>query len=244
MLSIIIPAHNEEKNIKRCLDSVFSQESSPELEVIVVDNASSDKTAALVKDNFPEVELVFEPKKGVTVARNRGAGEAKGNVLFFLDADAVIPKDYVKRILAKFQKDKNLILVSGPYSYTIDSNFYIRFVLFFVYRFLASPAEYFFNRWLNLASSLNAGNFAVVRDYFLKAGGFDEKISFFGDEADLSQRLRKLGKMRFFLDLSIDSSARRFQKEGVLRLCLKYVLNVVWPVLFKKPFTKTYLDVR
>ncbi len=243
-LSIIIPAYNEEKRLAKCLQSVLSQEYLPAHEVMVVDNASSDNTANIVKKDFPQVKLFFELQKGVTRARNRGAEEAKGDILIFFDADVVVPKDYVKRILAKFQQDKNLILASGPYAYTIDSNFYIKFVLAFVYQFLASPAEYFFNRWLNFASSLNAGNFAVIRDCFLKVGGFNKKISFFGDEADLSLKIRKLGKVRFFLDLVIASSARRFQREGVLRLCLKYALNVIWPVFFKKPFTKNYIDVR
>jgi len=244
MISIIIPAYNEEKRIARCLKSILAQEYLSAYEVMVVDNASFDKTAEIVKKDFPRVKLFFEPQKGVTVARNRGSREARGDILIFFDADVVVPKDYIKRILAKFQQDKNLVLVSGPYSYAIDSNFYIKFALSFVYRFLASPAEYFFNRWLNFASSLNAGNFAVIKNYFLKVGGFNEKISFFGDEADLALRLRKLGKTRFFLDLKISSSARRFQKEGVLKLCLKYALNIIWPVFFGKPFTKNYIDVR
>lgn len=242
--SIIIPAYNEEKNIGCCLISVFSQKEAPEYEVIVVDNASSDGTARVVQENFPLARLIYEPKKGVTLARNRGATLARGETLVFVDADVVLPLRHLKKIAAKFRNDGKLILVSGPHLYTIDSNFYIRFFLSFVYRFLASPAEYFFNRFLNLASSLNAGNFAVLKTHFQKVGGFNEKIAFFGDEADLSLKLRKLGKVRFFLDLGAASSARRFKKEGLLKLFLKYTLNVVWPVFFKKPFTKDYLDIR
>ncbi len=243
MISVIIPAHNEERRIGSCLESLFSQKDAPDREVIVIDNASSDGTAEIVS-KFPGVKIIKEPKKGVTLARNRGAAEARGDILFFLDADTIIPSDYLKRISEKFKKDKDLILVSGPYSYIIDSNFYIRFTLFFVYYFLAWPAECFFNRFLGLASSLNAGNFAVAKKHFREVGGFNENIAFFGDEAELAYRLGKRGKIRFFLNLKVKSSARRFKKEGVIRLCAKYVLNVVWPVIFKKPFTKEYIDVR
>ncbi len=244
MLSIIIPAYNEEKYIQKCLDAVFRQAVPPIYEVIVVDNGSRDTTAEIVRNKFPQAKLVREPKKGVTLARNRGASQARGDILFFFDADVVIPPNYLERVLAKFQKDKELVLASGPYSYAIDSNPYIKFTVSLVYRFLAWPAECFFNRFLNFTSSLNAGNFAVVKKCFDEVGGFNERIAFFGDEADLSRRLRKLGKVRFFLDLTAESSARRFRKEGVLKLCLKYALNVIWPVFFKKPFTEEYIDVR
>jgi glycosyltransferase involved in cell wall biosynthesis len=243
MISVIIPAHNEEKNIGSCLESLFLQEDVPDWEAIVVDNASSDRTVEMAS-GFPGVRIIKEPKKGVTLARNRGAAEARGDILFFLDADAIIPSDYLKRISEKFEKDKDLILISGPYSYTIDSNFYIKFALFFAYYFLAWPAECFFNRFLGLASSLNAGNFAVMKKHFLEVGGFNENIDFFGDEAELANRLGKQGKVRFFLNLKVKSSARRFKKEGVFRLCAKYVLNIIWPVVFKKPFTEEYIDVR
>ncbi|MFA5766532.1 MAG: glycosyltransferase [Candidatus Paceibacterota bacterium] len=243
MISVIIPAYNEEKNIGSCLESLFSQKDATDWEIIVVDNASSDRTAEIAS-GFPGVKIIKEPKKGVTLARNRGAAEARGDILFFLDADAIVSSDYLKRISEKFEKDKDLIVVSGPYSYAIDSNFYIKLALFFVYYFLAWPAECFFNRFLGLASSLNAGNFAVVKKHFLEVGGFNENIALFGDEADLAYRLGKRGKIRFFLNLKVRSSARRFKKEGVLRLCAKYVLNVIWPVIFKKPFTKEYIDVR
>jgi glycosyltransferase involved in cell wall biosynthesis len=244
MISVIIPAYNEEKYITGCLQAVFSQKNSPDFEVIVVDNASTDRTAEVVRLDFPAVQLIREPKKAVTWARNRGASQALGEILFFLDADVVLPPGYLGRLLAKFQKDKKLILASGPYIYALNSNLFIRLAVSFLYRFLISPAEYFFNRFLNLSSSLNAGNFAVLKESFVRAGGFNENIAFFGDEADLARRLRKFGKTRFFLDLAVATSARRFKKEGFLKACLKYGLNIIWPILFGKPFHKEYIDVR
>lgn len=240
--SIIIPAYNEEKYIKRCLDSIFLQE-MPQYEVIVVDNNSSDKTSDIVQKNFPQVKLIFEPQKRVTIARNRGAKEARGEILIFIDADVTLPKDHIKKISEKFGKDSKLIALSGPYLFT-DGSFYTRFITFLFYQLLVYPAEHFFNRLLNFGSGSIGGNFAVVKSFFEKVGGFDEKYPLYGDDTDLPSRLRKFGRVRFFSDLIVESSARRLEKEGALRTCLKYVLNVIWPHFFKKPFTKNYIDIR
>ncbi|MFH1841425.1 MAG: glycosyltransferase [Candidatus Nealsonbacteria bacterium] len=242
MISVIIPAYNEEKRISRCLESVFSQDYSFKYEVLVVDNNSSDRTAEIVKDNFPKARIIFEEKKRVVVARNRGSKEAKGNILIFLDADVIIPEDHIRKILKKLKRDKNVILVSGSYFY-YDGSFYVKFltIFFFCLGFLG---EYLFNRFLNLASSINAGNFAVYKDCFEKVGGFNENIDFYGDEAYITSRLRKIGKVRFCRNLSIKSSARRFEKGGALKTCLKYAVNNVWQILFRKPFSKSHIDIR
>lgn len=242
MLSIIIPAYNEEKYIGRCLKSIFSQKCLPEHEIIVVDNGSSDKTAEIIKISFPQVKLISEPQKRVTIARNRGAKEALGEILIFLDADVIIPQDHIKKILAKFEYDQKLVALSGPYFFS-DGNFYIKFITFLFYQ-LAFSAEYFFNRLLNFSSGSIGGNFAVYKSFFEKVGGFNEEISLYGDDTDLPLRLRKLGKVRFFRNLEVEGSARRLKKEGALKTCLKYTLNVIWPNLFGKPFTKDYIDVR
>lgn len=241
--SIIISAYNEEKYIIPCLRSVFSQKEAPDYEVIVVDNASQDRTAKIVRDNFPRARVVQESRKGVTIARNRGAKEAKGEILLFLDADVIIPSNHLRKIEGRFGAAKKLITVSGPYIY-FDGGFRIRLATFVCYQILAFPAEYFFNRLLNFGCGINAGNFAVYRTIFEKIGGFDEKITFYGDETDISRRLKKFGKVRFFRDLEVKSSARRLKKEGAVRSYFKYALNFVWPYLFSQPLTKKYIDIR
>lgn len=243
MFSIIIPAYNEEKYIGRCLKSILSQEWLPECEIIVVDNKSSDKTAEIVRKNFSQVKLVFEPKKRVAIARNRGAKEARGEILIFIDADVIAPKDHFKKILAEFKKDQRLIALSGPYFFS-DGSLYTRFITFLFYQVLVYPAEYFFNRLLNFGSGSIGGNFAVYKSFFEKVRGFNEGYPFYGDDTDLPLRLRKFGKVRFFSDLKVESSARRLEKEGALRTCLRYAINVVWPHFFGRPFTKDYIDVR
>lgn len=242
MISIIVPAYNEEKYISKCLESVFGQEGVSEYEVIVVDNASTDKTSEIVKKKFPKANLFYEHQKGVTMARNRGAKEAKGEILIFFDADVIIPENYLKRITERFLKDKKLVSLSGPYAY--DGKFYGRLATFLFYVILAFPAEIFFNRILNFASGSTAGNMAVKKYAFEKIGGFNENITFYGDDSDITVRLKNVGKVRFFFNFIVISSSRRLEKEGVLRSCLKYALNLVWPIFFHHPFNRNYKDIR
>ncbi len=242
MLSVIVPAYNEEKYIRDCLDSVFSQKEAGDFEVIVVDNNSSDKTASIVGSKFPQAKIITEPKKGVAFARNHGAKEARGDILFFIDADVALPPLHFKRILQKFSDDHKLVAASGPYAY--DGGSYIKLVTLFLYLFLALPAEYFLNRFLNFGSAGIAGNMAVKKDAFDKIGGFDEKIPFYGDDTDVFMRLRKLGRTRFFFDLIVGTSGRRLRAEGVLRSLFRYILNILWLVFLRHPLNLGYKDIR
>jgi glycosyltransferase involved in cell wall biosynthesis len=242
MISVIIPAYNEEKYIEDCLESIFAQQDAPDFEVIVVDNASTDRTASLVKMKFPRAKIIFEPKKSVTVARNRGVKEAAGDILFFVDADIILPRRHFKNVIQKFTKDQKLVAVFGPYAY--DGNFYIKFITLFLYLFLALPGEYLLNRLIGLGAAGPAGNLAVKKNAFDQINGFSEKISFYGDDTDIAVRLRQLGKVRFFFDLIVGSSARRLQKEGTLKVLLRYILNILWTAFAHHPFTKEYNDIR
>lgn len=242
MFSIIIPAYNEEKYIGRCLKSVLALRKPSDYEVIVVNNASTDKTPEIVKSIFPEVRLINEPKKGLTRAYNRGAREAKGEILVFVDADMILPSDHLERISKEFKKDPKLVALSGPYIYR-DNGKFCELAIRFTYLFIAMPAEFIFNRFLNLGAAIASGNSAVKKQAFERIGGFNKKI-FYGLEADFGKRISKFGKVRYRFSFSAESSARRFKKEGVLRMLIRYILNVVWPNLFGQPFTKDYIDIR
>lgn len=242
MFSIIVPAYNEEKYIVNCLKSVLNLKKPLDYEIIVVNNASTDRTPEIVKNTFPEAKLINEPQKGLTRAYNRGAKEAKGEILVFLDADTILPPDRLEKVLNEFKKDPKLVALSGPPIYK-DGGFYPKFILLLGVLFLAMPGEIIFNRILKLGAGVNSGNLAVKKEAFEKIGGFDEKI-FYSLDADFARRVSKLGKVRYRFCLSVESSARRLKKEGAIRMLIRYILNNVWPHLFKKPFTKDYIDVR
>lgn len=95
-LSIVIPAYNEERYIKRCLDAIAAQTVEPD-EVIVVDNNSTDSTAEIAK-HYAFVKLLHEPKQGIAYARNRGFNEVSKVIIGRIDADTVLPIDWVEQI--------------------------------------------------------------------------------------------------------------------------------------------------
>lgn len=242
--SIIIPAYNEEKYIVKCLRAVYGMRipEGDSREIIVVDNASTDRTFEIVRDNFPKVKLVKEPRKGLTIAYNRGAKEADGDIFMFIDADDFPRPHHLEKFSKQFKKHQDLICVSGPCVYT-DSGLAADWLFRLIFIVLAMPAEMFFNRLLNVGASIASGNSAIRKEYFRKSGGFNEEL-FYGLEADFTKRVRKLGKVRFKYSLWVETSGRRFRKEGALKMLLKYILNIVWPYIFKKPFTKEYIDIR
>jgi glycosyltransferase involved in cell wall biosynthesis len=109
LISIIIPAYNEEKLIGLCLSSLQNQNFNKRYyEIIVINNASTDNTAQIVQ-NF-EVRLIDEPKKGVTFAIKRGFMEAKGKIIAITEADTLVPPDWLSKIYKAFQKNSDVKL--------------------------------------------------------------------------------------------------------------------------------------
>lgn len=85
-VSVIIPSHNRAHLLPRCLDSVIAQDYPP-LEIIVVDDGSTDSTRSMLPGSYPDIRLITQENKGVSAARNAGIRAAKGDWLAFLDSD-------------------------------------------------------------------------------------------------------------------------------------------------------------
>ncbi len=96
--TVIVAARNEERHIAECLRSLGAQTWSP-LEIIVVDDGSTDHTADVVR-GFRGVRLIRQPHRGKAPAVNRAAAVAGGDALVFVDGDLVLEPDYVERLVA------------------------------------------------------------------------------------------------------------------------------------------------
>ncbi len=107
LVSVIIPTYNEEKDIGNCIKSLNSQ-SFKNIEIIVVDDGSTDKTREIVK-KFSKVKLITGEHKGPGYSRNIGSKKAKGQILIFIDSDMEFDKDYIKNLINPIIMDKKVI---------------------------------------------------------------------------------------------------------------------------------------
>ena len=105
LVSIIIPVFNEQKVLTNCLESLKSQSYKP-LEIIVVDDGSTDNTLQITK-KFKVIAIV-QNHKGPGPARNLGAKKARGEILVFVDADMTFDRNFIKDLTAPILKDETI----------------------------------------------------------------------------------------------------------------------------------------
>jgi glycosyltransferase involved in cell wall biosynthesis len=120
-VSIVIPVYNEADRLAACLEAIGRQ-SVPAFEVIVIDNNSSDATAR-VAASFSFVTLLHESKQGVAHARNTGFDAARGEIIGRIDADTLLPADWIAKVQSIFE-GKAVSAVSGAphyYDFALDN---------------------------------------------------------------------------------------------------------------------------
>src|ERR1700678_1258174 len=102
-LSFVIPAYNEETYLPACLESILAQTQGmgDSVEIIVVNNASSDRTREVAL-GFPGVQVVDEPRKGLTFARQAGFAASLGELIANVDSDSRLTPGWVANVLSAF----------------------------------------------------------------------------------------------------------------------------------------------
>ena len=235
-ISIVVPAYNEEKYIGDCLQSIVANRTDDIFEIIVVNNASTDDTAAIA-ERFPGVRVVTEPQKGLTRARQRGLTEATGDFIAYLDADTRMPPGWLTIIKKEFSRDPDVVSLSGPFHYYDLPPGKKRFAEG-LWGLTAMPTF-----WMVGFMVLGA-NFIAKREALIRAGGFDANISFYGEDTDIARRLNKIGKAKFSMEFFIIGSGRRLMEEGVTRTFWRYALNYFSSAWYHQSFTKQYKDIR
>lgn len=235
-LSLVIPAHNEERYIGLCLDSIQEFALHRCHEIIVIDNASTDRTAEVARSR-PWVRVVHEEHKGLTHARHRGLQEATGDLIAYIDADTRLSGKWLNIVDLVFKSLPNVVCLSGCYRYYDGSQ--VQRALLNAIWWISAPLAYRFVRYMVLG-----GNF-VARTSALRAiGGFDRSIHFYGEDTDIARRLHGCGMVLFRMDFYVHTSMRRFLAEGFTPTLARYALNFLWPALVHRPFSSTYRDIR
>lgn len=215
MLSIIIPAWNEEKYLPRLLDSIKAQ-TYKDYEIIVADAGSKDRTREIAKKYGCKVVKGGMPGAG----RNAGAKAAKGDFLF-LDADVQLSRDFLKNLVTEV-KGRN-IDVGGFYVNPLGSNpldklYFGSFNLWCVFTQTFYPhamgTGIFCKRWLHG-----------------KVNGFDPSI-ILGEDVDYVKRCGRFGKFRVIRSAKSSISTRRLEQEGRLMFGMKMLLAELYRIFF------------
>lgn len=206
MLSIIIPTLNEEELLPKLLRSIRRQ-GVGDYEIIVADAGSTDRTRKIAQRFDAKIVKGGMPAMG----RNRGAEEAKGDLLLFLDADVILPEEFFKKAINEFNKRK-LDVASIP----LDPQTSRKIIKFFFERFYNYPVKKL-ERFL----PYGAMGYLIKKELHQKIKGFDEKIKI-AEDHDYVRRAAKLGKFGVLKGVKISISLRRFYKDGWLKVILKY----------------------
>jgi glycosyltransferase involved in cell wall biosynthesis len=122
LVSVIIPAHNEEKALPRLLDSLLAQ-SYPSLQVFLVDDGSTDQTLAVARqyaEKDPRLTVLSQPRSGVSAARNRALNLCTGKYIRFADADDSLPPDSLRLLVRRAEADAADLVLSGYTEYIGD----------------------------------------------------------------------------------------------------------------------------
>ncbi|HUI71143.1 MAG TPA: glycosyltransferase family A protein [Spirochaetia bacterium] len=242
-ISIVIPAYNEENFIGPCLRSVLREIRCCGFpaEVVVVNNASTDRTRD-VACMFSGVRIVDEPCKGLSSARHRGYLESRGDLVVNVDADCIMPRGYLARVIRQFAAEKRLALLTGPFLYhDLPQVSQIVTIIFYLFQFVPNTIG---QRILRIGAVAQGGNFTARRSALEKVGGYDTSLTFYGEDTDIAIRLSRVGLVRFSFQILMKTSGRRLRKEGVLRAGTLYTLNIIFMILKGRPLTRTHQDVR
>lgn len=206
MLSIVIPTLNEEKYLPYLLESIKNQNFF-DYEIIVADAGSQDNTAEIAKKFGCKIVKGGLPAKG----RNQGTKIAQGNLFLFLDADTILPENFLREILAEFEQ-RNLDIAS----FLIEAR----------EKFHNLSLKLFFNFPCLIGEKILPQAMSVIlvkKALHQKIGGFNEEIKL-GEDLDYVRRGGKMGKFGVLKNRKIIGSARRFKNSGWLLTWLKYFL--------------------
>lgn len=226
-VSVVIPAYNEENYLLSCLESIGKQDYAGEYEVIVVDNASTDNTAKIARDWGAKV--VYESKRSPACARQKGAEVATGKIIAFIDADTRAPAHWLSTIVWRFLCEPEMVAVSGPYAYCDAGKF--SKISSYAGNFFSIITDQLFRKVFRKGGAIWGCNFAVRRSALLEVGGFDTSIKFYGEEYELSLRLKKAGKGCIMPRLFVLTSARRLKRIGVVNQYWNWMVDY-FSVLF------------
>jgi glycosyltransferase involved in cell wall biosynthesis len=191
VISFVVPAYNEELELLPTISAIRKAAAQCDYEIIVVDDASTDQTAAIASQLGSK--LVSIDRRQIAAARNAGARSACGDILFFVDADTRINEKHVSGAIAALEAG----CAGGSARVIVDGTIPL---------WARTLLKVFCTIYFGL--SLGAGAFLfTTRKEFDTIGGFDESL-FIGEEVYFSLALRKLGRFRILPEPIVTSGRK------------------------------------
>jgi len=228
-ISVIIPTFNEEACIKRTLEAISDQSADFDYEVLVCDGGSTDRTRQIASRY---AKVVVSPSRGQAAQSSFGANVSRGSILVFIDADTMIPKNYLQHVYRAFENDKDLLACGAPISYSgngpsirlgnilckINRYFFINFAMYMWY----------VSRNLLCFTEIPGCNLCVRKDVYYEVGGFKQPLPNMGMDVSFGFALRELskkkgvGKLKILRSLVVWASPRHISVEKSIRRLKNY----------------------
>ena len=215
-LSVIIVSYNVEHFLHLCLESVYAATKNIQAEVIVIDNASADKSVDMVQKQFPTTRVISNVDNlGFGKANNQAAKLAKGRFLCILNPDTVVSQNTFEQFIKLHESNSNLgisgpQLTDGTGQFLRESKRGLPTIQAAIFKslglFKLSPS--LFGQYYNLRLPQNqsgktdvlVGAFMFLRKrLYDHLAGFDENFFMYGEDIDISHRSLKLGLTNFYL---------------------------------------------
>lgn len=224
VVSIVLPAWNEEKNLLRTLSSFAEMQLPWATELIVVNNNSTDDTQRIL--DFMGVKSVQEPKQGIAHARLAGLRKSKGTYHLCGDGDSLYPPTWVTKMVMPLMRSKSITCVYGNYSFIPVSGGSRWFLG--MYELLAEGL-FEYRRMKREFLNVRGANFGFRRQQGLDVKGFEMAFTrvfdndqggyvVYGEDGRMGRKLGEIGSLKLnrFHDCRIWTSSRRLLKDGSL----------------------------
>lgn len=217
--SIIIPTYNRSQTLGRAIDSVLSQNFS-NFEILIVDDGSTDQTKEMLT-GFKGLRYFYQSNRGVGAARNRGAAEAQGKWLLFLDSDDEMENAALEVVSYHLFKQEKAQVLIGSFQKIQEQGSLI-------------------HRQSAKGPIALSGTYVIRRDLFLEIGGFDEQLTF-SENSELIFRIKLKGidpviisevMLKYYPSESGGSRNMEGQVASLIRICEKHKSNLTSKEMF------------
>ncbi|MGQ0740266.1 MAG: glycosyltransferase family 2 protein [Bacteroidota bacterium] len=238
-LSVIIVNYNVKHFLEQCLYSVQSAAAGLQAEIIVIDNNSSDRSMEYLPARFPAVRFIGNKENaGFAKACNQGLAAASGKYILFLNPDTIVPEDCFEKCISFFNSMPDagalgIRMLDGSGKFLKESKRAFPSPITSLYKLFGLsklfPRSKTFSRYhlghLNEhktnGADVLAGAFMMIKKEVLdKTGGFDEAFFMYGEDVDLSYRIRQAGYKNYYF---AGSSIIHFKGESTRKGSMNYV---------------------